>query len=636
MLSLVTRWFEDATASSNYTQKDYWLLCLILGIGVILRFWGLGNVGLHGDEETMAMPAMAILEQGQPILPSGMYYARALIQIYLMSGSVWLFGETEWALRFPSAIVGSLTGVAAFYMGRRFLEPQFNIAFVATIVLLPSLIAVSQTARMYVFFVTSLIWFAACIFRWERDQRISSLVLALFVWLLALHFQTLAIFSALLFVFPGLSNQSWRQIFQGAAAFAVGWIAFNAYGNWIIGKYPEHAERPAVPEEGLDFSPLNVLGDGSSWLLIGSLALIGLLGIFVLHNSIRRADSEQGMPILLCTLGLLAIALLHYHIGGLLLLLGVAFWFRAPGFDKRWILIPLALAVVMATVHLWTLYETGFYQGQKLIGALIGVPSVWPVLRFLEYSPFAGAFYVGAMAFMMIRFGRGSSFPMFFLFFIIAVWVPLLILGVFTWNMPPRYAQGQLGYFLLVVFAALASMVSHLGWFSPKQRLSLPLFGALLLISAALINPILLSRTVNAGYERHPDHKGAAEYIESLDLPLNAILVAEDSLQQAYYLGKVDYWLKDLKDVALFSFVRDGQLYDQYTGARVITTGEELTKLFEVSVDRDVYIIGSGENFVGEKRLFRGEGIAEVLETDDLEVIFEGRDGKTKIWKLRH
>lgn len=635
MLSLISRWFEETTSSVDYSRNDYWLLCLILGVGVILRFWGLGNVGLHGDEETMAMPAMAILEQGQPVLPSGMYYARALIQIYLMSGSVWLFGETEWALRLPSAIVGSLTGVAAFFMGRRFLAPQFNIAFVATIVLLPSLIAVSQTARMYVFFVTCVIWFAACIFRWERDQRISSLLLALFVWLLALHFQTLAIFSALLFVFPGLSNQSWRQVFQGAAAFAVGWIAFSAYSDWISGKYPDNTERPELPDEGLSFFPMDVLADGSGWLLIGSLIIIGLFGMLLVYKSIRRTDSEQGIPILLCTLGLLAIALLHYHIGGILLLLGIAFWFRAPGFDKRWIFLPLFLAAVLSVIHLFTLHGSGLYPGQKLIGALVGLPSIWPVLRFLGYSPIAGAIYVAAMIFMIVRFSRGASFPLSFLFFTIAVWLPLLILGVFAWDMPPRYAQGQLGFFLLAVFASLAYMAKHVGWYSSNQRLSSPLFVVLLLISAAFVNPVLLTRTVNAGYERHPDHKGAAEFIESLDLPSDAILVAEDSLQQAYYLGKVDYWLKDLRDVYLFSFVKDGQLFDQYTGAKVITTGGELMQLFDASSGREVYIIGSGENFVGEKRLFRGEGIAQVLTSDSLDVVFDGRDGKTKIWQLR-
>jgi hypothetical protein len=46
-------------------------------------------------------------------------------------------------------------------------------------------------------------------------------------------------------------------------------------------------------------------------------------------------------------------------------------------------------------------------------------------------------------------------------------------------------------------------------------------------------------------------------------------------------------------------------------------------------------VIGSGENFADERRRNRGNGIAEVLESGRLEVVFEGRDGKTRVWRLR-
>ena len=55
MISLIPRWFEDVTASQDYQRTDYFLLWLILAVGAVLRFWGLDNVGLHGDEETMAI-----------------------------------------------------------------------------------------------------------------------------------------------------------------------------------------------------------------------------------------------------------------------------------------------------------------------------------------------------------------------------------------------------------------------------------------------------------------------------------------------------------------------------------------------------------------------------------------------------
>src|SRR5688572_23367805 len=54
------------------------MLLAIIGVGAWVRFWGLGNVGLHGDEETMAMAVMSIVREGVPILPSGMFYPRGM------------------------------------------------------------------------------------------------------------------------------------------------------------------------------------------------------------------------------------------------------------------------------------------------------------------------------------------------------------------------------------------------------------------------------------------------------------------------------------------------------------------------------------------------------------------------------
>src|SRR3970282_2954513 len=96
-----------------------------------------------------------------PMLRGGMFYPRALAQLYLMAASVWAFGETEWALRLPSALVGSLAGFAAYFMGKRFLSPNLNLVLVAAIKFMPYMIEISQTARMYVFWLTGLMAFAA-------------------------------------------------------------------------------------------------------------------------------------------------------------------------------------------------------------------------------------------------------------------------------------------------------------------------------------------------------------------------------------------------------------------------------------------------------------------------------------------
>src|SRR6186713_52752 len=125
------------------------VLLFIIGIGSWLRFWGLGNVGLHGDEETMAMAVMGIVREGAPILPSGMFYPRGVTELYLMAASVQLFGESEWAFRLPSALCGVLVIWLSWLGGRRFLRPYWNLGFATAVACLPAMIVYSQTARMY-------------------------------------------------------------------------------------------------------------------------------------------------------------------------------------------------------------------------------------------------------------------------------------------------------------------------------------------------------------------------------------------------------------------------------------------------------------------------------------------------------
>jgi hypothetical protein len=385
-----------------------------------------------------------------------------------------------------------------------------------------------------------------------------------------------------------------------------------------------------VPQTAFD-----ALATGNGWLLVISAAAIAALASVALTKMVKRAEWLQVVPVLLVAFGLLAMAFLQYHIGGILLMLGTVFWLREQSLPPKWLLAPLLVAVVLTLVHLGVLYNTGLFPGRKLIGAVVGTLSVWPILRFLEYSPVAGAIYGIVLMFALIRFTKDKPLPMHFLFFAMAVWVPLLQLGYFRWYIPPRYSLGQLAFFLMCAFAGFAFLARKQKWIVDVSRLSRPMLAALVLVSAALINPVILGRTVNPSYEIYPDHKGAADFIRSLDLGPDAILIAEDVLQQTYYLGEVDYYLREIGDAHNFSILRDGRMVDQYTGTAILGTGADLETLLDATDGHDTFIIGSGENFVDRERMYRGKGIAKVLESDRLEVVYEGRDGKTKVWKLR-
>ena len=81
----LARLFRVTLPAAEETVLHRVLLGVVLCIGTVVRFWNLGGPGLHGDEETMAMAAMHIVQDGWPILPSGMFYPRGLSELYLMA-----------------------------------------------------------------------------------------------------------------------------------------------------------------------------------------------------------------------------------------------------------------------------------------------------------------------------------------------------------------------------------------------------------------------------------------------------------------------------------------------------------------------------------------------------------------------
>ena len=637
MLTWLSAWFHTTSITQTYDRRHYVILAAIIVVGVWLRFWGLGNVGLHGDEETMAMPALSLLETGKPLLPSGMFYSRALAQIYLMAGSVWIFGESEWALRFPSAVVGSLAVLLAFFLGRRFLSPSYNLAFVAIVALLPEFIEVSQTARMYGFWMTSLILFGVMIFRWERDSGFVNLALAVIAWLVALHFHQLSIFAVLLFLYPGINRQSPRQLAAGTIAAGVGALAFYIYDEWISSKYPSSEDRApdTIGESTVTLGPLEYLLSDYLWLVVAG-SIIGLVLIAVGLRKVERPDAERVIAALLLISAYFASIFLNYHVGVILLAFGIVTWLRSGDNQQGWLIAIVAAFVLIAIGNAIGLYQVGAYPGRKLIGAMVGLPSVWPTLTFAEFSPAACGIYSIAFLAALHQLSRRKAVPDSFLFFGIAVWAQLFAIGLFRWYVPPRYVMGALPFFLLCYVAC----IPYLFKFVPALReiAARPYNTALVLVAvvALCVNPIALANVVNSGYESHPDHKGAAEFLQKIPVTESDVLVAEDVLQQTYYMGKVDYWLVNKEVARVYSVVKDGVQYDQYTHAVAIGTGEELERVLDEERTGNVYVIGSAESYEDERRYMRGYGINEVLNSERMEVVYVGRDGKTRVWRAKN
>jgi hypothetical protein len=630
--------FEDTDPRASAGRGALLLLALIVVGGAIARFWGLGNVGLHGDEKTMVLPALHLLRYGTPDMPSGFLYPRAIAQLYLMAESVRAFGLSEWAWRFPSAVCGVLLIALTWMAGRRFLEPRWNLALTAAVALLPMFIADAQTARMYVFLVTGVTGFLALLFAWERAGRIAFLIAAIIEMGISLQFHTLSIFAAWLCFLPGLVSGDRRRLWLGAGAFAVIALEYLALNRWIAAEYPHQvadsiAGAVTNAPRAAHAPPLE-----ASWPLIAALPAIALAWFVIRARGV--------LPVVLLAVSLVAQASRLYHVAILLFIAALVLARREGRLPAGRLAIYVGVCVLLAGAQVALLWEHRAGTLPQILGLLLGWPSVRPFIAIAHFSQAALLFAAGGVAAALWRLAHRRPVPDHVLFFCLGVWLPLLQIGYLRWDIPPRYAEAQVMPLLIAAFASaqwagavLAVRRRNEESLRPLAASGRPLAPVALTVAAGIfcllvVNPARLEAAVDPTYAHYPDHKGAARFVASLHPRPDDVIVAEDTLMQTYYLGHVDYWLMNKEVAAEFMHEVDGRWVDEYTNTPLIGTGQQLQHLVDSRDRGAIYVIGSGENEQDGRRLMRGLGIAQELQSPAFHLIYVGSDGLTDVWKV--
>jgi 4-amino-4-deoxy-L-arabinose transferase-like glycosyltransferase len=617
--------FEDTQPRARAGSWALALLVLIVAVGAVVRFWGLGNVGLHGDEKTMALPAMHLLQYGTPEMPSGFLYPRAVAQLYLMAGSALAFGPSEWALRLPSAICGLLLIVLTWTAGRRFLEPRWNLALTAAVALLPAFIEDAQTARMYVFLVTGVTGFMALLFAWERTGHRGYLVAAVVAMAVTLEFHTLAVFAAWLCFLPGLLSGERRKLGEGAAAFVAIAAAFLALNHWMSTQYP-HAvgSLQGTPVNGPHAMapPLHVV-----WPLAVALPALALSWYVI--------RARGWLPAVLLAASLVAQVSRLDHVALLLIIAALVLARRDGKLPAARLAIYFAVCALLAAGQIGYLLAHRAGTPAQVLGLMLGWPSVRPIMAIAEYSGVAALLAAGGLAAGLWRLARREPVPDHVLFLTLGVWIPLLQIGCFAWDIPPRYDEAQVMPLLVAAFATAqwVARAAARDWNWRRQRLAPVGSVAAAVVCALVVDPARVQAAMDPTYARYPDHKGAAEFIESLRPARDDIIVAEDDLMQTYYLGHVDYWLQDQAAAAPFLRKLDGRWVDVYTDTPLIGSGAQLEQLIERRDRGAIYVIGSGENAEDRSTLMRGLGISQLLDSPAFHLIHVGRDHLTDVWK---
>jgi 4-amino-4-deoxy-L-arabinose transferase-like glycosyltransferase len=624
--------------------RTTWILVAIVLAGAFVRFWGLGSVGLHGDEKTMALPVMSLVNQGVPLMPSGMFYPRAVGQLYLMAASVMAFGQSEWAMRLPSALCGVLLIALTWSIGKRFLTPIWNLALTAAVAFLPNFIDDAQTARMYVFLVTCVAGYMALVFAWERTGRTGYLVGAVVTLFVGLQFHTLAIFASFLVFLPGLLQGDVRKFRTGLIAFAIIVVGFTVINHLISMAYPQSVESDAGAVSNGPHATF-VPHVKHLWLLLGALPALGF-SFWVLA---RRGVLA---PLLLAA-ALVAEVALAWHLAALLTVAALVIARRVSLLSRARLACYFTVSLAIGVAQLIFLFQHSAGSPKQIAGVMLGWPSVWPFIAISDYSVVAMLAVVAALAVGLWLLAQRKPVPDHLLLTILGLWVPLLMIGWIKWNIPPRYAAAQIMPMLVAAFAALQwaaqwmnervsrrrrAIVSGTGELAVRGTgaTTIPAWGAAVAVLAAVlvVNPIQVAQAVDSGYTNHPDHKGAAEYVAHLHPGPHDIIIAEDVLQQTYYLGHVDYWLVNKDVAAPFMHQVHGRWLDFYTDTPLIGTGSELEQLVEKPDRGAIYVIGSGENQGDGRSLMRAFGISQALSSPPFRTVYLGRDGLTRVWKV--
>ena len=301
-------------------------------------------------------------------------------------------------------------------------------------------------------------------------------------------------------------------------------LGFFVIDTWTSSQYFV-AEGPALPS-GPRAVHVPYLATG--WLAMAALPALALATLIVGWRTTRRAASRAVPAVALLGLAFLAELALSYHVAALLIIAGLVIARREGRVSAPRIALLMGVSLAIAAAQAAYMYAHAAGVPRQIVGVMLGWPSVWPIFAIAEFSPVAMVLAAAGLAAGLWRMAHRKSVPDHVLLLALAVWLPILMIGFFRWTIPPRYAEAQIMPLLIGAFAAAQWATQWLvEWRKrPAERASgsaglAATVGATRALPAALavavcalvVNPAQVAAAVDTGYDRHPDHQGAAKFI---------------------------------------------------------------------------------------------------------------------------
>ena len=592
-----------------------WLLLVtaLTLVAAVPRLGSLGELSFYADEETTAMPARALAEGEGAVMPTGMAYRRAVPYTVMAAATARVVGlDAEVGYRFPAAILGILTIPVLLVVGRRFVGVGPAIAAAVLLALSEWHIVFSRQARMYAPFLFFYLLAAGALWRWAeegsaRRAALAALLVAVTVMLHPLG-MTVVLFAVLPYCFPHRTRVPVLQVllFVGAAL-AASWaygrffesVPFDTFGQRLVA--PAQAEPAPQPIDALGSLRFGLL----SWV---SVIVGAALGTWIALTS-RPDERGPAWPIrqlarvvLLAAAGVLGGAGQVYGATLLALIHLILFPGALRTIWQRSRVPVLALAGVTAVATLALVATLGPGEGVR---AALRFPFPYPALLLQQMPILIPLFGLGCVM-LAFRSARADDWGLRG-----AAAAALLVIGalgaVSAWG-GTRYLFAVYPLLLLCAGAALVQLAEWMTtrvpgakpWWSGAIAAGLAASGVFVshgLPQAARVMTLDHGEPVNElihMYPLRPDHRGAGRFVRAMRQP-GDIVIAEDPLEQTWYAGEVQYWLRSYADARPFMRHHpDGRTADIYVGTELLADTVAIREAVTSAPER-VWLITSGE-----------------------------------------
>jgi len=632
-----------------------WLVCGLVLLAALIRFSGAHDQSFYGDEETTAFAAVSVLDQGKPAVPSGMDYNRAPLYSYMAAATAKVLGEDkELSFRLPAMVFG-IGSIFLIWLGTRRLL-GVAVALVATLLLTTSEwhAVTSGYARMYAPYLALFMCTAYCIIEWSRTRSIPTLLLAIALFLLSSSFQILTVFALSLLLLPHFvaRDVNYRHFWTDTVITAVlaigaiyldGVLVQDAYTDFAIA-VGGHDKKTVIGNVALFWVPLlqNALAGATAWVAGAALICCAYL---LFRFMPRVALPWNAAVCALAFLGTLFMVLGQVYALVLCLYL-LAIMATSRGISVTRCLLTGAVPVVLAMVAAFpaaAVSNIGYISYLTDPNAQV----VFPYLAqlFVKYPVVVGAALLAPLlvghrfgAFSTARFVHGELFTtqvvrVLALFFVLN----LFAFGIFGRWYEDRYVVHTYPFMLALAAYTVVVVLDILSTKTAKPALC----AVGVALALCLTMPHHLAQgSYKAAFRAHgdtniengryfPDHASVGTYVRERLQP-DDVVVATDVLQQRWYVGRADYWLRNEKDVQIYVYKgKDDRIRDIYVNAEYLNKNHAKRLL---SGDKRVWVIVSSID-VKEEWAFGAPEREFVKAVENARpAVFTGRDGRSAVY----